>query len=669
MPKTAPTPRGSRPKPPPYARAKVPATGKVTASRPLPRPKASRPGEETETVRFGDWYVLLAIVALAAVLYANSVGNGFIDFDDPENIVDNTSIRALDLANLQHWFSTPLQSMYTPLVSLSFALDYAVGGLHPGVYHGTNLLLHLVNVALVWFVVRLLTARRITPHLVAAGFAIHPVNVDAVAWIATRSSLLSSVFFLGALLLYLRYARGGRWWWLALAVPVFALATLSKSPAVVLPVVLVLADIYLRRRWRSWPVLLEKLPFLAISVVIGLVGLHFRSDQTIQYSYTAIDKLFLIGSSLLAYLVRFVLPYPLAFAYAYPAKHGGALPWHLYLAPLLLAGLVWALYRLTRDARAVTFGLGFFAVTLVLSQTVFLIDNFRSNRYAYLPYVGLFLIAALLLERAGAWAAGRSRELLLTGGALLAAVALVWSVLTVARNALWEDTVTILSDSIAHEPDVQFAWNNRGIAEYKAGDHTSATRDLETALRLDPDYFLANYYLGRIAFDRGDYTAAIGQFDHAIGRSNVFAAAYNDRGRAKRELKDYQGALADYDRAISIDGWFADAYFNRGIVRHDLRDEAGAVDDYSRTLAYAPDFPEAYNNRGSARMAMGEAAAAAADFGRALQLRPDYADAWANRGQARLGQRDTAGACTDWQQASRLGSTAVAELLKEHCGS
>jgi tetratricopeptide (TPR) repeat protein len=630
--------------------------------RPVRRPPPA-PVPVAFPQQYRDALILLGTVLVTAALYANSLGNGFIDFDDPENIVDNYAIRDLSWTNLQHWFSTPLQFMYTPLVNLSYALDYQVGGLDPTVYHVTNLLLHLGNVVLVFLVFRLLTGRSFIAHLVAAGFAVHPVNVDAVSWIATRSSLLSSFFFLGALLLYLVYtrdgasARGGRWWWLAAAVPVFALATLSKSPAVVLPLVLLLADYYLRRP-PSWRLLLEKLPFFAISLVIGLVGLHFRSDQTVPYHYSALEKAFLICSSLVAYLVKFVVPYPLAFAYRYPAQ----LPWYLYLAPLLLAGLVWAFYRLARDARAVTFGLAFFAITIVLSQAVLLIDNFRSNRYAYLPYLGLFLIAAVLLERLRGWAAGR---VLLV--AVPAGLALVFGVLTVQRNALWVDTVSILSDSIAHEPDVPFTYTNRGISEYKAGNDAAALADFETTLRLDHESQLAYYYRGLVKFGRQDYRGAIADYDQAIARSNVFSAAYSDRGRAKRELKDYQGALADYNTAISLNGYFADAFFNRGIVRHDLGDDNGAVADYSQTLAYSPDFPEAYNNRGSARLSLGDAAGALSDFDRAIALNANYADAWFNRGQTRIGQGDRGGACTDWRQAGQLGSAAATDLITKDC--
>jgi hypothetical protein len=316
----------------------------------------------------------------------------------PGNVIENVWIRDLNATTIGHYFSTPLQYMYTPLVSLSYAFDFQLGGLDPTAYHVTNLLLHLANTAAVFGVFSSLTRRAFVAHFVTVAFAIHPMNVDGVAWISTRSGLLATLFSLLALLAYIRYVDTQRRWYLGAASVSFLFATFSKSPAVVLPLVLFLVDYYRRRiEWPPRPanlgrLLVEKLPFLAIAITMGIVALNFRIDTVNPYGYTILDRFFIVCAALVAYIGKLLFPFGLSFAHAYPPKNGAFLPWYLYLAPVVLAVGTWLLVRVTRPRRIVVFGLSFFFITIILSQTVLLLDNFQANRYAYLPYLGLFLI-------------------------------------------------------------------------------------------------------------------------------------------------------------------------------------------------------------------------------------------------------------------------------------
>lgn len=513
---------------------------------------------------------LLAIVVVTLIIYARTIGNGFIDFDDPENVIDNQTIRSFSGTNIEHWFSSPLQFMYTPLVSLSYALDFALGGTSAAGYHVTNLALHLINVALVWAVVRALTRRDVVAVFAAGAFAIHPVNVDGVAWVATRSNLLATAFLLGALLAYAQYVSGdgqrllgrkgdrrsadARWWWLALALVLFVAATFSKSAAVVLPVILLLWDYAVQRRWH-WSLVWEKVPFFAVSLVMGIVGLHFRNDTNDFTDFTALDRLFIAASAMWAYVTRVVLPYPLSFAYAYPDKDGGSMPFGVYLAPLLLLAVVVATFFMGVPRRMVVFGWGFFFATTVLSQTVLLIDNYKPNRYAYLPYVGIFVILGYLVERLLDRARSANWVRYTTIGAL-AAFALSFCVLTVQRAGLWKDTVTLLDASVQHEPDVPFVYNSLGIAKYKAGDYAGAVANYGKVSELDPMF-------------------------------NV----YNNLGTVQLAMGQAQTALESYNRAIEMNPGYVDAYFNRGVARIQLGDLPGACTDW--VAAQSMGFPPA----------------------------------------------------------------------------
>jgi tetratricopeptide (TPR) repeat protein len=576
-------------------------------------------------------------VIVTLLVYARTLGNGFIDFDDPENVIDNFSIRDLTPANIAHYFTQPLQFMYTPLVTLSYAVDYQLWGLAPAGYHATNLALHLVNVVLVELVVWELTRRAFVSLAVTAAFAVHPMNVDGIAWVATRSNLLATAFSLGAMLVYLRYRKDPSLRRLAVSVGLFVLATFSKSAAVVLPVTLVLIDLYRGRsyvhdRRPVWRPILEKVPYLVVALAMGIVAIALRVDEVNPFSYTALDRFFLVCSALVTYLTQLVVPVDLAFARAYPAKTDGALPWQIYLAPVVLALVGVLLWRLKSARPLVLFGVGFFLVNVLLSQFVLLIDNYAATRYVYLPYIGLFLILADLAER------GLRRAdptwLKPAVGSTMAIGLLALTVATIVRAGTWRDTVAVMSDSIAKEPGVAFVHNSRGIALYKAGNYDAALADFDRTIELDPEFKLSLYYRGIIRHLRGDYAGALGDFDVVVATYPGFAAAFDERGRTRLALKDNPGALADFTTAITLD----------------------------------PYRVYAYNNRGLVLLEGGDVAAAEADFTAAVGIDPGFADGYQNRAKARDARGDRAGACSDWARAGELGHAEAPLALATNCG-
>ncbi len=602
-----------------------PATRRPAAKRATRRP--AKPVEQPF-----NGLVVAGILLLTALVYANSLGNGFVDFDDPENVTGNMSIREINGTNLAHWFTSPLQYMYTPLVSLSYAIDWQFGADSPGMYHFTNLALHLANVALVWTLVRALTKKPLVTYLVTVAFAVHPMNVDSVAWISTRSNLLATLFSLATLVLYVRFLRTGRWPALVGAVALFACAALSKSTAVMLPLIFFLVDYWygrlpdlhprrVVRRWTraDWTLLVAKAPFFAISLVLGLVALHYRMD-TVVSGYHAADRIIMVCGALVSYLIALVAPVNLAFAHAYPDP-SGALPWHLYAAPVVLVAVGWVLHRFVVSKKVFWFGAIFFVVNVVLSQTVLLIDNYKANRYVYLPYLGLFLILAYLVERAYREAATRDLGWLRAAvSTVLVGSLLFWSAAVVLRNAAWKNTITIMSDSIEADPNVAFTYNSRGIARYLAGDYDRALADFDRTLEVDPEFILAVHYRSIIKYIKGDYQGALVDDDIVMAKYPGFAAGFNERAKTKLALGDLNGALADADLAIQIDPYLADAFTTRGKVRVKLGDGAGAITDLTTALGFVPDFGESYYQRGLARQLTGDLDGACQDWRSAESL-------------------------------------------------
>jgi hypothetical protein len=190
-------------------------------------------------------FLLLAILLLTIAVYSNSINNGFVKWDDSDNVYDNVAIRAINSTNIKTYFTKPLLSMYTPLVYISYAIDYKIGKVDPRIYHLTNLLLHLLNIALLFFIVRQFTQRVEIAVIVSLLFAIHPLNTGAVAPASTRSTLLYSLFYLAAFYCYILYLKKNyNAKYLILSCVLFIMSLLSKSAAVVLPLLFCLDDYY-----------------------------------------------------------------------------------------------------------------------------------------------------------------------------------------------------------------------------------------------------------------------------------------------------------------------------------------------------------------------------------------------------------------------------------------
>ena len=566
---------------------------------------------------------MLVILLLAVLIYSNALRNGFIYFDDPELVTDNYFIRQITWENLGHFFTTPVQFTYLPMGLISYAIDYQIGQLDPFIYHLDSLIVHLLTIVMVYWVFFLLTRKWRMALFIACLFAIHPTNVDTVDWVATRNNLLTAFFYLAALMFYSLYLKKNfQLWYLALSCIAFTLSALSKSSSVVLPIALFLWDYYDGRKW-SARLLLEKIPYVVIALIFGIVTLNIRADVVPPVNYNIFDRIILFCYSLTDYLVRLLFPLQLSMSYAYPAKDAnGLLPLHLYLAPFILALIVWGLFKLNLTKKVLIVGLLFFVVNIFLSQSVMLIDNFMASRYAYLSYIGLFFILADINERVlDAPAEGWKSKLKIAWVGLLIVFVAGFSVLTYSRNFVWKDTISLFDDVVQKQPNIPWVYSNRGLAKYKANDLTGALSDFNHSLQLDPNFALSLYYRGVISHTSGDNNAALADLNHVVSLIPEFAMAYNDRAKVKLATQDSQGALDDYNQAIQRNPSFVDAYYNRGSLKNDLGDYQGAVADFDMVISLYPEYSgSVYYLRGVAKWNLNDQAGACADVAQATAL-------------------------------------------------
>jgi tetratricopeptide (TPR) repeat protein len=521
------------------------------------------------------------MMLLTFLLYLPSLKGDFLGYDDTDNVVNNALVRSLSPDLVVQYFSRAILYMYTPLTFLSYAVNYVMAGPDPYVFRFTGLLLHLLNTLLLYLVALRMFKKPVPAVIAAMLFAVHPANADTVAWISARSNLLSTLFFLLALLLYLKYLEKPRLALMAGVTLAFLFSLLSKSQGIMLPVTLLLAD-YLARRKFSMRIILEKLPLFLLALGFGLAAAWFRSDAGSPQSvmdYTAADRVLMACYTMPAYVVRAVAPYHLSAVYAWPVKNGNWMPLLFCLAPFFIAAVVFAVNRLKVLKRETIFGLSFFLVNILVTQVALLEDGFTANRYTYLPACGLFLAAGAF---AGHFSAkpGKLKTILFTG---LSVIFIVFSQMTYARSQVWMTTLGLFNDAAEKEPGSAFVFNNRGIARYSAGDGDGALADYDRAILLYPRYSGAFYNRGIIRNERKEFAGAQEDYDRAIGLNPSFASAYMARGILEMDVtQDFGRALADYDRAIVLNPSMAQAYYNRGILRLRMNQPDLACEDFHR---------------------------------------------------------------------------------------
>ncbi len=593
---------------------------KAGPSRRSPASGGTAGAATARTWSLGSVACVAVILVATAILYSPAMNHPFTNWDDDRQVTGNADIRDLSLAGIRKIFTSTTVSLYQPLTSLVYALEYRVAGLDPRVYHGVCVFVHLVNIVLAYVFIQRLCGQRTLAVIVAGLFAVHPLQVEAVAWVSSLSVLLSSLFYLAAMVLYLTYSRTGKLQYLAAVGVLFIFALLAKTSAATLPLALLVIDLYLQRG-PIQRVLLEKVPLLALSALFGAITMASRGGashvQDFATRYSLVQRASIVCYSCLWYVGKLIAPTGLSAFCPFPDKVNGSLPWLFTLSPILLAGLAAAVWLSGRHRRLLAFaGLFTLACLLLVVQIVPISELMVCDRYAYVPCIGLFFVVAT-----AAWAIG-SRGLLFKAAAT-AAVGLVLALfagLTHERIAVWRDSLTLWNDVIAKQDHIWAAYLNRGLAESQAGDYNAAIADFNATLQLNP-------------------------------RSEM---ALNNRAGCYTYLRNWPAALQDFDSAIQLKP-NPDYLINRGILKQKMGDTAGALRDFDAVIEAHARHSRGLCERADAYRAMGNWPKAIADYQSLLAAYPGHAYAAFWLGAVLLETGDCDGAVTTLNEAIRLG--------------
>jgi tetratricopeptide (TPR) repeat protein len=654
----------------------------------LPKPSWSRMGAP----------IAVLVVALCAA-YANSFHGPFI-FDDAPSIVENPSIRSLEFPGVLTAPSSALTTTGRPVVNLSLAINYAVGGLSVEGYHVTNLALHLLAALALFALLRrtlLLPAlsEKLGPAaselalVVALLWAVHPLQTESVTYVVQRAEALVGLFYFLTFYCFLRGAttaqnRG----WYAAALTACVLGMASKEVMISAPFLLLFFDRTFiagsfeeswRRRRGLWLALGATclLPVLLLETTDNRDGSAGFGLGVTSWEYARTQFGFILHYLRLAFWPR---PLVLDYGRYIASSPAEIVPSAIGVLVLLGATAV----ALVRRPKWGFLGAWFFGILAPTSSIIPLPGQTAAEHRMYLPLAAVVVslvlaVYSVALERG--WRSSWSRALV-----LVVAAALGWG--TYRRNedyqselALWDGAVknrplndrayltrgsvywtmgqraAALRDydrCIALNPREAKAYVGRGNVYIDLGRHDDALRDYDTALRLHPNLADAHDGRGEVLAFKGQLDAAIEEFNRAIALNPGHAQAHYDLAEAYSATGALDDAIASYDRVIRLRADYANAYNSRGVAYDNKGQVDAAISDYDKAIALRPVFSGAYSNRCSARTVKGQLDAAIEDCNKAIELRPDFAEAYSNRGNALQNKGQLAAAIEAYDKAIAL---------------
>jgi tetratricopeptide (TPR) repeat protein len=545
--------------------------------------------------------LLLVVAVLAA--YNPVTRNGFVNFDDDGYITSNPHVRAgVTPATVRWAFTTYEQANWHPLTWLSLALDCELFGLNPAGHHYTSVLLHAVNAVLLFLFLQRATGFRWRSLMAAALFALHPINVESVVWAAERKNVLSMIFFLLGLYAYGGYARRPGLRRYAMVTCAFALALLCKPQVVTFPFLLFLLDYWplcrmgaqavpsepISRLGTRW-LILEKVPLLALSAASALVTMKAQkaggSVKALSL-YSLPLRLETAVISYVRYLGKALWPSNLVALYPHPTKLYPV--WQLAAAVALLTLVTVFVFILrARDRRYLVVGWLWFLGSLVpMIGLVQVGAQAMADRYAYLPFIGLFLMVTWLVAD---WA--QTRQLSAAWLVIPVSSLLVLGTLTYRQVGYWHDSESFWVRTLALTQDNFLAHDILGYFLTSQGRTEEGAAHYRAAFAIRPRDPEANINLGSYEQARGHMPEAIGHYETvALYSANpgLRATAYFDLGHTYREMGELRTAKQCFEAALELAPDQPVAMVGLGLIAEKNGDFPEAVRQYSHAIALQP---------------------------------------------------------------------------------
>ena len=603
------------------------------------------------------WKVFGVCVFLAAItfiVFGQTLGCDFINFDDDTYVYENPVVQKGLTFHGIIWAFSAHASNWHPLTWMSHMLDCELYGLNPTGHHLTSVLLHAATATLLFLVLRAMAGALWRSAFVAALFAIHPLRVESVAWVAERKDVLSGLFFMLTIAAYIRYARNSRRLsYYLMVVLLFALGLMSKPMLVTLPFVLLLLDYWPLNRWRpkdSKRLVIEKLPLFGLAAALCVITLLAQKEAASSFPLPT-----RVGNALVSYAVyleQMIWPAGLAIFYPYP--HDLEF-WKIIASVFLLLAVLAIAIAARRKCPYFLSGWLWYLGMLVPVIGILQVGlQARADRYTYLPQIGLYI--ALTWAAADFLFAGwRHRNMVL--GSCSALILAVLAFCAHRQVAYWRNSEALWTHALACTPDNFIARNNLGDALLQKNEVNEAIVQYQRALQLNPNGVLTYNNLGDALFLKGNADAAIACYQKALQLKPDDMDALCNLGKSLFKEGNLDEAITCYQKALQINPDNTEIDYDLGNVLLQKGDFDAAIKHYKKALPMELNNAEAYNNLGFALFQNGKVDEAIAQYQSALQIKPDYAEAHNNLGNALARKGDVDEAATEFQEALQIEPT------------
>ena len=554
--------------------------------------------------------VCLFLVLSILIVYWQVINYEFVGFDDDLYVTGNSNVKdGLTVSSIIWAFKSTYASNWHPLTWVSHMLDVQLYGMNPGSHHTTNVLFHIVNSMLLFIVFKRMTGRIWQSGLIAVLFALHPLHVESVAWVAERKDVLSTFFWFLTLYCYIWYVESpgfGRY------IPVFlffVLGLMAKPMLVTLPFVLLLLDYWPLRRFQFrhsednsrnsfqmslvLPMLWEKAPFFILSIASGVVTIFVQKTGGAIGSlevYPFTTRIANVLVSYVNYIGKMVWPSSLSVLYPYQEKLAY---WQVAGAFILLVSISLLGIKALQQKPWFTVGWLWYVVTLVpVIGLVQIGTQAMADRYTYVPLIGLFIIIAWgVPELMSNW------HYKTKGLAIISATVFLILIRTSSiQVSYWKNSISLYEHAISVTSNNYIIHNNLGFALTARGKWGDAIKNYQEALKINPDFETANLNLGITLLAQGKFDKCVEYYQEVLQVKPHFAKVHNNLGNMLLRKGEIENAIDHFREALRIKQDYAEAYNGLGASMMFKEEINEAIALFQEALRIKPDYIEAQNN-------------------------------------------------------------------------
>lgn len=641
------------------------------------RPAAAAANNDSFLQRYAQPLIVAGIAVVTFLFLKSCLNNKFTNWDDIGYVTSNPLIKNSSWEGIKAIFSTsnPVMGNYHPLTIITYAAEYSYQGLEPFIYHLDSLLLHILVTIAVYILVKVMTGRTVAAAVTSLLFGLHPMHIESIAWIAGRKDLIYGLFYLLSCTTYVYYIRttgSKRIVWYILGIILFAMSLLAKSVAVTLPVTLFLFD-YFEQRKIHLNLLLEKIPHFGLSLLFGLLSVDAQKKVgalgTLDVHFNPLERFALGCYALWNYLWKAVVPAGLSNFYPYPMKVNDALPGSYYMYPAIIIALIFIIWKFGRHNKIVIFGCSFFLVNIVLLlQFIPVGGAIMSDRYGYIPYFGLFLIAGWLVSNYF-----EIPEKLQTGKVILGGVLIYCAVLGFLSNERckdWTDSISLWSDDVEKHPESPIAYFYLGQEYF--GRYESATNPVDKKNKADtslmyfnasvqrkPDYINPIICIGELQRTYGQIDASKTTYYRALSINPKNESVYLGLAIAFCIKQQFDSAAWSFQKAISLKPYFPEGHSNYANFLDIIGKTDSSFKEYAVSLAQNPDVYIPYMNRAKMYIRQQKYNEAFADYTTAMTKDAKNGEPYYLRSKIYFMQGKKQQALQDVEKAIELGYPAV----------